>query len=765
MSALYVHKYDNEEFINLNLFFMKNCFYSKELSFSRLVTYFAVLVMASSSLFAADVQGDKVRFIPTVEGDTDTEFLIVTHATDSNFTHNLFHSKGMFLDDAAPVEYTTAGDWVEYQIISPEAGDFAAYIGFASDNVEGEINVSIYKTETEEWSMTGSSVNVYNGSWTNYEESIFPFTIDEPGIYYTMRIYWISGSNFQGIRIEETEGSTNALLSDISLSDSTIDGFSPETYEYTIALQPYVWISDLSAVTMDSTATVEIPEVANPTGVKATAEVVCTSESGITQTYTLNIIKPLEVYEGVTLGLTDADVYYNNGVNMKGSKINNTNNKDYVEYYIFSPYDVNMEVIISCMNGYLDSESYLNVSTLALDDSTWTLQDRYSQHVDITPTIADPTIGAWNSTDGVANEIPFAIQLKGYEPVRLRIYAITNKGNAADIESISFTEIDESINNTLADLTVNGTSLEGFDSTTTSYVLPLPADATEIEIGATPNDATATITSGVGTFPIISNQDTTLEVVVTSEAGYPLTYEVNFKAPKLITAGDTLALGDDVYNYSEGVRASNTHVNYLADSTYVDYYIYSATDADMHITMLAANGNNDTVYSKVNIGTYTLGSEWSPEDHITKDIERVEVGVWSVDYATEEEYNISLVAGEAVMLRLFSITNSYINVANIYKITFGEGHTTAGGEDDTTPISEQVASDIRVVSGTGNLSVIGDETMLGSAVKVYDISGRLVVNSIANSTHETYDVNQRGIYIVRVISPSNEATTAKCIVR
>ena len=55
--------------------------------------------------------------------------------------------------------------------------------------------------------------------------------------------------------------------------------------------------------------------------------------------------------------------------------------------------------------------------------------------------------------------------------------------------------------------------------------------------------------------------------------------------------------------------------------------------------------------------------------------------------------------------------------------------------------------------------------MLGASVQIFDISGRLLVNEIANSTNESYTVDESGLYIVRVVSPAKAVSTIKCIVR
>jgi hypothetical protein len=58
----------------------------------------------------------------------------------------------------------------------------------------------------------------------------------------------------------------------------------------------------------------------------------------------------------------------------------------------------------------------------------------------------------------------------------------------------------------------------------------------------------------------------------------------------------------------------------------------------------------------LNVSTYNYGNEWALDEANTYYIPHTEVDEWTVDYAVDVKYDLSLTANEAVMLRLFAIT-------------------------------------------------------------------------------------------------------------
>ena len=726
-------------------------------SFSFLIVLF---VMATTTF--GQVIPEKVRTIPTVEGDPTTEFLIVTHATDSSFSHSLFNSKGMFQSDDAAVEFTQTGDYVEYQVISPTGGDFAAVVLLATKGDPGEINVSAYKTESEVWSETGSTINAYNNSWTNFQEHIFPLGTLEAGVYYTVRITWLNGVNFKGLSVTQTEGSTDATLSDLKLNGTTVEGFDSAIVSYTVPFAPGEWVESIEAIPNDANATVsEIGEIPYPenanAGTSTSIEITVTSESGIEQKYMLTLITPVSIYGGVEI-IDNAManlVYFNNGVKLGGDVLHDNSNGDYLDYYVYSEFDGNFSLTISCVNGDDPSESYFNVSTFPLGaDSAWTLNPIYSQKIPVTYNdLLEPT-----RDREYAQDVTFYFSLKEYEPTILRIYSVTDKSTVGNIYGYLYGETFESIDASLSDLKVDGATVEGFDPYTLSYSVAVQAQTVSATVDATTTDAAATVESGTGSIDLTG--DITRDTIsVLSEVGGQVNYMVNLIKPIEVT-GDSMKLmmGDQVFK-NEGASSTNAVMNWLQDGDYVEYYIYSKTDKDIHLVVSAVNGNQDTVFSTLYVSTYDVGSEWDISQATGIVIPHTELNEWAINYSTEVKYNLSLEAGKAVKLRLYSKTNATNTLANIYGLTIVDGSTDFVANDRV----ENNA--VKVWGGTGRINVQCNEAYLGGTVQIYDITGSLVTNRLVNDFNGVYKLSHKGLYFVKVIGANKQATTVKCIVK
>jgi hypothetical protein len=703
---------------------------------------------------------DKVRIVPTVEDDATTEFLFLTHLTDS--TKSTSGVVPTITDEL--IENVKRGAYIEYQILSYEEGDFLVAISAGTKKDDAMVNVGIYKTLSEGWPDEGSGDTVAIENTNNYNSTdlyYLPVTL-EAYVYYTMRINFINTvsdawiCNVHGISVIKQEGSTDATLSDLKIDGTTITGFDPEIYDYSVLLGSSEWINSIEATVNDSNATVEIPEDLTQSGYTASYTITVTSEANITQDYTINVFTPVLVDDDVELAML-SDAYTNSGASVTDARINNLNNGDYVDYYVYSNYESNFALNMICANGYTDSESYLNVSTLTLDDSTWTVDETKSAYIPIT--YDDANAGSWLEAD--ANVVSAYFSLGKKEPVLLRVYSVTNKGNSANVYGFSFEEIYTSIDASLKDLTIDGTTVTGFESTTRSYSVPVSSETTSVSVDAEANDDAATVTAGTGTVDI-SGFVTTDTVTVTSETGNTVNYLLNFYTPVEISFADadsfSLAMSDSLF-YNNGASVSNTTINWFSDSDYVEYYIYSATDRDLHLIVNAANGNQDTVYTKLNVSTYNYGSEWALDEANTYYIPHTEVDMWTVDYAVDVKYDLSLAANEAVMLRLFAITNASNTVANIY------GLTLVDGESGYTAIESVKTNELNVWGGTGSLTISCDDAYVGGSVQIYDIMGRLIVNELIESTKEVYNIDQNGFYIVKAISSNNVVTTTKCYVK
>ncbi len=104
--------------------------------------------------------------------------------------------------------------------------------------------------------------------------------------------------------------------------------------------------------------------------------------------------------------------------------------------------------------------------------------------------------------------------------------------------------------NTLNNITINGSNLSGFRSSTTTYTLP-DTQETSISIGAERTDSKSTL-SGTGTFPL-SYGNNRFVLTVRSESGSNRTYTINVPRPDLRgddTSIKSITVGDQTLEWN-----------------------------------------------------------------------------------------------------------------------------------------------------------------------------------------------------------------------
>jgi hypothetical protein len=724
-----------------------------------LLTFF-VTALFCVSMMAQDY--DLVVTVPYDEDDETTWLLMESSVTDTSLTDNSTWGDS----DPDKVEYLSAGDWIEYQLITFTSGTYGAVITAGSKRAAASLNVSVYETIGGEYdSEAGTTLNVYNNSWTTGPEYTFPIELTA-GVYYTMRVTIVgAGSNLFAMRVDELDGSLDASLSEIVVNDdTTLLDFDSETYEYNVILGAGEWVNTLTATATDTAgATVDIPTDFTSDDTAESYEITVTSEAGITQIYTVNVTAPVELTDGLTWNRDDTNldsyIYANNGVGVSssGEVIYNFGDGDYLDYYVYAKYDAQFKLIITYSNENEDSEDYFNVSTLDIDDSTWTASDIYNFQV--VPTLDDD--GDPSADADYSQEVTTYFWVSEDAPVLLRIYGVTESGGStANIYGYELEEVYGDYDATLSDLTVDGSTISGFESTTSSYSVALGLDATSAVVAAEANSTTAVVT-GEGTVEF-SGDVTSDTINVESEIGFAIDYVVNFYSPTKISFDTTdsvsLGLSSDLF-YNGGAVVTDLKINYMANEEYVEYYIYSETDVDLHLVISATNGNADTVYGKLNVSTYHSGDEWTYDDANSYFIPRYEADNWSDSVATDVKYELSLAANDPVLLRIYAVSDGISSAADIF------GLTLVNGASNYTAIETTEAGELNVYGTTGSIKVICDEDYVGGSVHIYNTLGRLVASEMVTSTSNIYSVDQNGLYIVKVVSPTNTVKTVKCIVK
>lgn len=668
------------------------------------------------------------------------------------------------------IEYTNGDDYLEFQILASESGQYALTAPISTGRTDGYINVTAYKADDEFVMNDDATVYAYNNEWQSPVNHIFAFNL-EADVTYNLRLTFVgNGSNLfiDGFAIDALIGSADATLSDLQIDGATITDFDPATLSYTVAMKPYDWINTITATANDASATISLPEkISYPEeGVyDAEYEVSVTSESGVVKVYTIKVNAPIEIHDLLDWDLEESftinNVYYSSRADLRSWGVMEFANAAYFDFYVYSAWDANYDVRVNYSDGngegseYPDAMSYLNVSTLEVDDTTWMLNDLYTKYLAPTYYAGNP-VPSWDYNP--RQDQDFVISLKEDEPVLLRFYSILDGGKGPNIQEMGFTEISGSIDATLSELKVDGTSVIDFDPMTTTYNVALPIGASTATTSATANDANSTIT-GAGVVDIVGTMASDT-ITVISESGFDINYIINFYTPIAIdfTLEDSfsIAMYTDMF-YNGGANVSNTLINKSYDNAYVEYYIYSEEDKDVHLVANMSNGNPDTVSCEMNVSTYTYGTEWVLDGANTRTVPHSDSMFWDAGHASDIEYNLSLTAGEAVMLRLFFITDGTLGSGDIQSLILLDGLSSASSHSID-------ASDVKIYGGSSSLTVELD-AYVGSSVKVFDITGRVIINTTANSSKEVYSVNENGIYIVRAVDANNNITTVKCIVK
>ena len=104
---------------------------------------------------------------------------------------------------------------------------------------------------------------------------------------------------------------------------------------------------------------------------------------------------------------------------------------------------------------------------------------------------------------------------------------------------------DGSSNNKLSDLTIDGTTIEGFSPDGDQYTINVPNDKDTVEIGGSVADPTAEITAGLGSHTL-STGNNVIDVQVTAENGDVNTYQITINRAKNSNAYlKTLVVAED----------------------------------------------------------------------------------------------------------------------------------------------------------------------------------------------------------------------------
>lgn len=125
--------------------------------------------------------------------------------------------------------------------------------------------------------------------------------------------------------------------------------------------------------------------------------------------------------------------------------------------------------------------------------------------------------------------------------------------------------------NSLSEIKVNGSVIEGFTSSTTDYVLEVPSDLSEVVISAIATDGSSTVTGDVGTKQIGYGENN-FSINVKAENGSERVYNVKIIRPEIreLTSlkinDENIDLVSGTYRYIYKVENEVTSVNIVASA-------------------------------------------------------------------------------------------------------------------------------------------------------------------------------------------------------
>ena len=303
--------------------------------------------------------------------------------------------------------------------------------------------------------------------------------------------------------------SSDATLSDLTVDGSTVNGFSPDVFNYSIPIPTGAPLPITGATTNFPAATLSITQTP---AVPGTATVLVTAENGTTQlTYTIDFyvagtdatLIDLTV-DNVTIAGFDPAIFNYDYPVPTGDPIPTVG---------ATASDPNAELIINQATALPGSATVIVTSEDELTTNTYTVNYLYTPNTDAT--LADLLVGGVTipGFDPLTLDYTYSVIYPQTSPYTLGIPAdplatiddtqcISIPGDAIivvtaedGIATMTYTVhyFYVGFDATLSDLTVDGVTIPGFDPGTTAYMYVLAEGAPVPQVDGTPTDPLATL--------------------------------------------------------------------------------------------------------------------------------------------------------------------------------------------------------------------------------------------------------------------------------
>ncbi len=651
--------------------------------------------------------------------------------------------------------------------------------------------VSIGAISTGTW----QSVDIPLSSYSTPDLSdIFQLKFEGSGTVYIDNVYFYKTGT----------GTADTSLSNLTVNGLTVTGFSSATTSYTIELPEGSAVPTVTATPTDGNATAVVTDA---TSLPGNTTVTVTTPGGATsQTYTISFVyetsdsglSAYDNFEGngnittwteMTIPLNPSSNPFSTGINTsntvlkyqdKGGQYHN------IQFEVSENFDLSSNSLFT-LKIYVPtagiSGNQPNQISLKLQDGT--LVEPWSTQCEI---IKPVVLDQWQEiTFDFDEDSYFNLDETSPDPMTRsdfnRVVLQVNSENNFDqviayLDDFLYNSI-SSETTTLNDLTVNGLTVTGFSSATTSYTVELPEGSAVPTVTATPTDgnATAVVTDAtslpgnttvtVTTPGGATSQTYTISFVYeTSDSG--LSAYDNFEGDGNITtwAEDATTMDTGFSNpFSTGINSSNTVLKYQdAGGQYANIRFDVSENFNLSSNSLFAlkiyvptagiTGNQPNQIS-LKLQDGTLGEPWGTQCEIIKPIVLDQWQEITFDFDEDSYFNLDETSPDPMTRSDFNRVVLQVNSENNFD------QVIAYLDDFLYNSVLSVKEVIRPISMYPN--PVKDKLTISEEfdfVEVYNMTGRKVLKS--KSSPLSMESLPKGIYLVRVRS-KHKTTSSKII--
>ena len=520
--------------------------------------------------------------------------------------------------------------------------------------------------------------------------------------------------------------STNGDLSSITVDGDEIDGFNPNDKEYELTVPSTTESINIGATLEDDRA-----NITGGTGVQPldygenTIEITVQPEDPNAEpvTYTLTVTREKE------------DVSTLNDLTVDGTRVNGFTPGDGTKTYTLDAVGYSKSSIVI---GYTKGESHETVTgdgekTLQVGDNsfdvvvtahngtdktTYTIKiyrqsnDATLKELNVTSSKTgrlDPAFGPNTTTytyytdadetsvniEGVKNHDGASVSgnVNGVNPRNVSSVTITVTPEDTTQPSKSYTitfDVAQSSNSNLSNITINGDTIQGFDSNDTDYEITVPSNTSQVDIEAELEDGRGTISGDTG-MQSLDYGTNTFVVTGNAEDGTPKDYTITITREK--KHDDTLL----------DIKVDNVSVEGFSqtDPDGTEYSVNDVSNSQETVNITVVTNDEDAVVSGTGDVAVSVGDNKLP------------VTITAHDGTTSRTYYINVRRKDSdASLKTLTITS---DPAGTWDQPFDPSITeytyTVDRDEDEIEVSAEANGEKADVSGTGTYNPQDDDTI------------------------------------------------------